>query len=295
MWRLLGTTCNDFIEDECPRFAAALAYYAIFSLPALLLLVISLAGLFVGNSEAASKVGGVFREFMGARVAQQITTQLELSGQISQGWQSGLGAVMLLVGATGVLGELQTALNKVWQVAPDPKQGGWRAFFWKRLLSLFMVAAMSLLLLLSLVASWFLAATSAWAQTTGLESVSSPLFQVLEHAVSLGLLSLFFAAAIRFLPDVRLDWSDVALGGLITALLFAVGKTLLGWYLAWSDPTTPFGATGSLALVLVWIYYSAMIFLFGAEFTKVYADWRGKRVVAREGAKREEEVDSEVK
>ncbi|MFN0017052.1 MAG: YihY/virulence factor BrkB family protein [Pirellulaceae bacterium] len=295
MWRLLCTTCNDFIEDECPRFAAALAYYAIFSLPALLLLVISLAGLFVGNSEAAKKIGGFFREFMVARVAEQITSQLELSGQLSQGWQSGLGAVMLLVGATGVLGEVQTALNKVWRVAPDPQQGGWRSFFWKRLLSLLMVAAMSLLLLLSLVASWFLAATGAWAKTTGLESVSSPLFQILEHAVSLGLLSLFFAAAIRFLPDVRLDWSDVALGGLITALLFAVGKTLLCWYLAWSDPTTPFGATGSLALVLVWIYYSAMIFLFGAEFTKVYADWRGKRVLARAGAKREPEVDSQAK
>jgi membrane protein len=295
MWRLLRTTCSEFSEDECPRFAAALAYYAIFSLPALLLLVISLAGLFVGDSEAANKVGDFFHEFMGARVAEQITGQLALSGRPSQGWQSGLSALMLLVGATGVLGELQMAINKAWRVAPDPKQGGWRSFIWKRLLSLLMVAAMSLLLLLSLVASWFLAATSAWAKTTGLDSVSSPLLQVLEHAVSLGLLSLLFAAAFRFLPDVRLDWSDVALGGLITALLFAVGKTLLGWYLAWSDPTTPFGATGSLALVLVWIYYSAMIFLFGAEFTKVYADWRGKRVVAQAGAKREEDADSQIK
>jgi membrane protein len=287
MWRVLRDTCYEFGEDECPRSAAALAYYAIFSLPALLVVIVALAGIFTDRSEAAQRIGDFFREFMGARVAEQISTLLEQTDRRGKGWQSAIGLVMVLLGATGVLSEVQTALNRAWRVAPDPKQGGVRSFIVKRLLSLLMVVAMAALLLASLLLSWFLAAVSAWAQQSSFAWLSSPLLQALEHVASLATLTLLFGATFRFLPDVRLDWSDVGLGGLITALLFVLGKSLLSWYLAWSDPTTAFGTAGSLALVLVWIYYSAMIYLFGAQFTHVYARSRGKRVVPEPGARRQ--------
>ena len=287
MWRVLRDTCYEFSEDECPRSAAALAYYAIFSLPALLVVVVSLAGVFTDRTEAAQRIGDFFSEFMGTRVAEQISTLLEQTDRQGKGWQSVVGLVMVLVGATGVLSEVQTALNRAWRVAPDPKQGGMRSFIVKRLLSLLMVVAMAALLLASLLLSWFLAALSGWAQQSSFAWLSSPLLQTLEHVTSLAILTLLFAATFRFLPDVRLDWSDVGLGGLITALLFVLGKLLLSWYLAFSDPTTAFGTAGSLALVLVWIYYSAMIYLFGAQFTHVYARSRGKRVVPEPGAQRQ--------
>ena len=284
MWRVLRDTCYEFSEDECPRSAAALAYYAIFSLPALLVVIVSLASIFADRAEAMQRIGDFFREFMGPRVAEQIATLLAQTDRQGKGWQSLIGLVMVLIGATGVLSEVQTALNRAWQVAPDPKQGGIRSFFVKRLLSLLMVAAMALLLLASLMLTWFLAALSSWAESTSFAWLSSPLLRTLEHVASLAILTLLFAGTFRFLPDVRLDWSDVLLGGLLTALLFLLGKTLLGWYLAWADPTTAFGAAGSLALVLVWIYYSAMIYLFGAQFTHVYARSRGKRVTPEPGA-----------
>lgn len=287
MWRLLRDTCYKFGEDECPRSAAALAYYAIFSLPALLVVVVTLVSLFADRAEAMQRVGDFFQEFMGPRVSEQIVALLEQTDRQGKGWQSAIGLFMVLIGATGVLSEVQTALNRAWQVAPDPKQGSIRTLVVKRLLSLLMVAAMSILLLASLMLSWFLAALSAWAQQASFAWLSSPLLQTVEHIASLAILTLLFAAAFRFLPDVRLDWSDVGLGGLITAFLFVLGKTLLSWYLAWSDPTTAFGTAGSLALVLVWIYYSALIFLFGAEFTHVYASSRGKSVAPEDGARRE--------
>lgn len=295
MWPLIRDTIYKFGENECPRSAAALAYYAIFSLPALLVVVVTIAALFADRGEAMDQTSGFLREFTGPRVAGQITDLLEQTDKQGKGWQSIAGLGLLLLGATGVLSELQTSLNHLWHVAPDPKQGGVRTFLMKRLLSLLMVGAMALLLLASLLLSWFLTMVSAWAQETSFAWLSSPLLRTVEQLASLAILTLLFAATFRFLPDVRLDWSDVALGGLITALLFVLGKTLLTWYLAWSDPTTAFGTAGSLALVLVWIYYSTMIFLFGAQFTYVYAHCCGKAVTPLEGATSEAEAKSSAR
>lgn len=284
MWPILRDTCYEFNKDECPRSAAALAFYAIFSLPALLVVVVSLASTVADRAEAMERLGDFLREFMGPRVAEQLIALLVQTDRQGKVWQSAIGLVMLLIGATGVLSEVQTALNRAWQVAPDPQQGGMRSFFVKRLLSLLMVGTMSLLLLASLVLSWFLAALGSWAESSDFAWLSSPLLSAAEHLASLAILTLLFAGTLRFLPDVWLNWSDVFLGGLLTALLFLLGKTLLGWYLAWADPTTAFGTAGSLALVLVWIYYSALIYLFGAEFTHVYARSGGKLISPEPGA-----------
>jgi membrane protein len=285
MWRLLRETFEEFSRDECPRLAAALAYYAVFSLPALLLVVVSIAGLFFEREEVVSRLNDFLGEVMGPRAAQAIGGMVGQANQSGQGkWNSLLGLAMLLFGATGVLSELQTALNRAWQVTPDPQQGGVRAFLLKRVVSLGMVLAIALLLLISMVVSWLLAEFSSLAEAQAPGWVPSQLTRLFDQIVSLAIITLLFAALFKYLPDVRLSWTDVWAGAVITALLFIAGKAGVSMYLAWSDPTTAFGAAGSLALVLVWIYYSGMIFFLGAEFTHVYARSRGRRIEPEEGA-----------
>lgn len=285
MWRMLRDTFSEFSQDECPRLAAALAYYAVFSLPALLVVVVSVAGQFFERDEVVARLNHFLNQFMGERSAEAIAAMLEPASKPTQGFFGPwIGFVMLLVGATGVLSELQTALNRAWEVKPDPKQGGIKAFILKRVASLGMILAIAFLLLVSLVVSWVLAEFSALAQSQAPGWISPTALRIVDQIVSLGIVTLLFAAMFKFLPDVRLDWTDVWAGAVITALLFVVGKVAVSMYLAWADPTTAFGAAGSLALVLVWIYYSGIIFFLGAQFTHVYARSRGRRIKPEEGA-----------
>ena len=291
LWRIIRQTFLEFNHDECPRLAASLAYYAVFSLPGLLVVVVSLTGLIAGREEATQRATWFFREFMGERAAEQVGAMVAQTGQQGHGLGTSLiGFALLLVGATGVLAELQTALNRAWDVKPDPNESI-RSFLLKRVLSLGLVIGMSLLLLASLVVSWFLAQLTAFAQTQAVE-ISPTLLRWIDQLASLAILTVLFAATYRFLPDVRLDWADVWFGAMLTALLFVIGKVLLWMYLAWADPSTAFGAAGSLALVLVWIYYSAMIYYLGAEFTHVLAKSRGKRVVPEQGAIKNHDKDT---
>jgi len=291
VWRLVRETFTEFSEDECPRLAASLAYYAIFSLPALLVVVVSVAGLFFKQEDVAERVTFFFREIMGERGANQIGAMLQHASLPQRSWWGSLvGFGMLLVGATGVLAELQTALNRAWRVKPDPRRGGVQAFLMKRVLSLGMVLGIAFLLLVSLIISWLLTEFSALAQSQAPGWISPGVLHAIDQVGSLAIITLLFAAMLKFLPDVRLDWTDVWAGAVLTALLFVAGKVGLGFYLAWADPTTAFGAAGSLALVLVWIYYSGMIFFLGAEFTHVYARHRGRRAAPEEGAVKDEDA-----
>jgi len=283
IWRIIRLTFVEFNDDECPRLAASLAYYAAFTLPGLLVVVVAITGMVAGYEQAADRMTQFVADFMGERAANQLSAimaQSEKPGQTVAA--SVLGFAMLLIGASGVLAELQTALNRAWDVKPDPKEGAW-SFLTKRILSLGLVLGMSLLLLASLAVSWFLAQLTALAHTQSME-ISPLLLRWIDQLVSLAILTVLFAATYRFLPDVRLDWADVWSGALLTAMLFVIGKVLLGMYLAWSDPTTAFGAAGSLALILLWVYYSGLIYFLGAEFTHVLAKSRGKHVVPEPGA-----------
>ncbi|HZN34681.1 MAG TPA: YihY/virulence factor BrkB family protein [Pirellulaceae bacterium] len=285
MWKTLSETVNEFLQDECPRLAAALAYYAIFSLPALLVVVISIAGLVVNKQAATDRLIAHVSEAMGPRTAENLQTILDQAHLPGHGlWGSLVGAAVLLVGASGVLLELQTALNRAWGVQPDPKQSGWRAFVLKRVLSLGMLLGVAFLLLTSLVASWLLAEFGQWIDAHAPAGLSSRVIWALNAALSLSIITLLFAAILKFLPDAKIAWSDVWAGALATSVLFVLGKFGLGLYFAWADPTSAFGAAGSLALLLLWIYYSAMILFFGAEFTQVLARQHGKRVVPEAGA-----------
>jgi membrane protein len=288
MWRLVKETFSEFGKDECPRLAASLAYYALFSLPALLVVVVSAAGLFAGHQEATERVQDYAQQVMGERGVEQVRVMLDQANKPGRGAASSIfSIVLLLVSASGVLAELQTGLNRAWGVEPDPNQG-FKTLIVKRAISLGIVFGIALLLLASLVVSWLLAEFSAVAQEHIPGLISPALLRVIDQLTSLAIITLLFAATFKFLPDVQLDWTDVWTGGFITALLFVLGKLGIGIYLAWSDPTTAYGAAGSLALVLVWIYYSGMIYFLGAEFTQVYARSRGRQIKPQLGAKESE-------
>jgi membrane protein len=191
--------------------------------------------------------------------------------------------IVLLVGASGVLLELQTALNRAWGVQPEP-HGGWRLFILKRVFSLGMLLGIAFLLLASLVASWLLAEFGAWIDAHAPAGLSSRVIWALNATLSLSIITLLFAAILKFVPDAQIAWSDVWAGAIATSVLFVLGKFGLGVYFSYADPTSAFGAAGSLALLLLWIYYSAMILFLGAEFTQVLAKSRGRRIVPETGA-----------
>jgi membrane protein len=196
-----------------------------------------------------------------------------------------LGVVGLLLGATGVFGQLQAALDKVWEVAPDPRQGV-RGFILKRVFSLGMVLGLGFVLLASLVLSTIISAFGDSLAGLLPSWLSEPFLFALDLGFSIGVISLLFAAIFKVLPDARVAWRDVWVGGFFTSVLFAVGKVVLGLYLGSSNPGEAFGAAGALALMLVWIYYTSMIVLFGAEFTEAWAKRRGHGVVPERGAVR---------
>jgi membrane protein len=275
LWRLLKDSGAEWMEDKAPRLGAALAYYTIFSLAPLLVIVTAIAGFFFGREAAqgqlASQIQGLVDE-QGGKAVQEMVANAGQTG--SGGLATALGIVMLLLGAMGLFGQLQDALNTVWEVQPKPGRGI-LGFLRDRFLSFSMVLSVAFLLLVSLVISAWLAALGSlfgdW-QT-------SVLGHLVNGAVSYVVITLLFAMIFRYLPDAEIAWKDVWLGAVIASLLFVVGKLLIGLYLGHSSVGSVYGAAGSLAVLLVWLYYSSQIFLFGAEFTKVYADTFGSRIV----------------
>jgi membrane protein len=223
---------------------------------------------------------------MAPEAAQQIEALLVQAQQPGRGVAAGLvGALVLIVSATGALQELQTALNRAWGVQPDPKQSGYRALVWKRLISLALLMGVGALLLTSLVASWGLAAFGDWLGPNLPKWLSARAIWGLNALLSLGMVTVLIAAIFKFVPDARLAWSDVWAGAAVTAALFVAGKMALGLYFSTSAPASAYGAAGSLALVLLWIYYSAQVLLLGAEFTHVWSRRKGRRVEAEAGAR----------
>jgi membrane protein len=198
-----------------------------------------------------------------------------------------LGILALLFGATGAFGALQSALNRVWEVKPDPRRGGIKSFLGKRLLSLGMAGTIAFLLLVSLVVS---AALSAFGDQLGamLGGISGPVMQGAQVLVSLAVVTVLFAAIFKILPDAHVAWRDVWSGALFTTVLFVAGKFVIGFYLSRAEPDSSFGAAGALAVILIWVYYSAMILFLGAEFTQVWATEKGRGIEPEDGAVRVE-------
>ena len=278
MVTLLKKTFKDFADDNCPRMAAAMAYYTVFALPPLFLLIILIAGAVVDPAKLQGAIQNQLSGVMGPRSAQQIQTMLA-SAHTSGG--GGLTTVLsiigVLFGATGIFVQLQGALNTAWEVE-DEGPGGVKGFLMKRLLSAVMVVGAAGILLVTVIAS---AAISSFGGSFAGRVPGGPvMLQVVQVVVSVAIITALFAAIFKYVPDADVAWEDVWVGAAVTAVLFVAGKYLIGLYLARSHPGQAYGAAGSLALVLVFIYYASMILFLGAEFTQAWATAHGEGIRA---------------
>ena len=273
MWGLLRTTVQNFLEDEALSRGAAIAFYTVTSLAPVLLIVIAIAELIFGQEAAQGAVLDQLTGLMGRQAAEVLQAALaSASGKSSGILASVIGIGTLLATASGVFGEMQTALNRIWRA--EPKSGTVSRLVRARAASIGLVAALGFLLAVSLVVSAGL--TALGATLNAWLPFGEVLLSILNFLVSLILLAVLFAAIFKVLPDRAIAWRDVAVGALITALLFTIGKSLIGWYLGSSAVGSSYGAAGGLIVLLFWIYYSTQIFLVGAEFTKAYATQHGR-------------------
>jgi membrane protein len=271
---LFKQTFSEFGSDKVPRLGAALAYYTIFSIAPLLLIAIAIAGLVFGREAAGGQIYGQLRGVLGPESAEMIQKMVEAAAKPKAGSIATIvGVVTLLLGASGVIGQLKDALNTIWDVKPPAT--GFMGRLKNYLMNGAMVLGIGFLLLVSLVLDSAIAAFGKFAgdHLPGGEGV----WQILQLVISLGVITVLFAAIFRFLPDLKIEWHDVWFGAAFTSFLFVIGKFALGLYLGKSAVGSSYGAAGSLVVVLLWVYYAAQIVLFGAEFTQVYARTHGSK------------------
>lgn len=267
---LLNNTYQEWSDKDPFRQSAVIAYYAIFSIPGLLVLIIAIAGYFFGKDTVNHEILGQIATTMGTETATQVGEILTKSSESkSNVWNTIIGAVILLVGATGVFVELQKSLNYIWHVTVSTKKGI-LPILKARLFSFGLILAIAFLLIISLVISTALAAFSNWFKVYT-SSFVLIVFNVLNFIFSLAVLSALFALIFKILPDAKIKWKHVWLGSIVTGILFTIGKTGLAFYFGKAEPASIYGATGSIILILLWVSYSSMILFFGAEFTAVYA------------------------
>jgi membrane protein len=281
-WSLVKDAASEWSNDKAARLGAALSYYTVFSMAPLLLLVIAIAGLAFGREAAEGRIVQELSGLLGAETAKTLEEMIENASNRKGGiLATVVGGLTLLLGATGVLVELQDALNTVWKVVPKPG-GGIKMFIRKRLLSFSLVLGFGFLLIVSLVASAGLAAVGGWLANFIPGWVV--LAYLLNYGISVGVIAVLVGLIFKVLPDVKMAFRDVWVGALVTSLLFHLGKFLIGLYIGKASVGSTFGAAGSLAVLLVWVYYTSQLVLFGAELTRVYANRFGSHVVPSENA-----------
>jgi membrane protein len=272
-WWLIYDSVNEWMNDRASRKGAA-PFYTVFSLAPILILSIAIAGLFFGQEAARGEIFEQVKGLLGSDAAAAVQAMIQNASRPGAGLIATLiGFVTLFIGATTALAELKDGLDQIWD-APPEKTTGFFYFLRKRLLSVGLILSLGFLLLVSLVLS---AIITALARTWGPRDATGLVLQAVNFLFSFGLVTLLFAMIYKILPAVRIAWRDVVIGAVITALLFSIGKWLIGLYLGNSAVASTYGAAGSVILVLIWVYYSAQIFLLGAEFTKVYAHRYGSR------------------
>jgi len=274
LWHVTLRAVQHWWQDNCLRLAASLAYYTALSLAPLLLLIVGVVGLVLDRQQVATQLATQLEGLMGQAGRELVTSILTTTSPQGSLLATVVGLVTLFIGATAVFGELQSTMNLIWEVQPAPTSGVWAgiwAWLRARVFSLAIVFALAFLLLVSLVISAALAGATALFQ--GPEQ--AVLSRVLEIAVSLLVLTFVFALLYKYVPDAEIGWRDVWLGGFITAVLFTIGKTAIGIYLGRASVGSAYGAAGSMVVLLVWVYYSALIMFFGAEFTHAWATRHG--------------------
>jgi membrane protein len=312
LFHLIKRAASDFSDDDCMSSGAAIAYYTIFSLPPLLVLVFFAADAF-GVSQ--SQIDRIVRNQIGLPVSGasgESSEEAQGQGASLEGvagaagskaevaalgpFARAAGIVLLVFSATGVFAQLQYALNRAWEVEPDPNQGGIWSFLFKRVLSLGMIVVLAFLLLVSMVLTTLIDEISQLVIGEDPGTVGMVIGEVLNNGVALVVATLLFAAMFKLLPDAKMRWKDVWVGAFITALLFVIGKTLIGLYLRNSDIGSAWGgAAASMVGMLVWVYYSSLIVLFGAEMTQVWANDFGAGIEPARGAVRKIEEKRHIR
>jgi membrane protein len=262
------------------------AYYTIFSLPGLLVIVINVAGYFFGTDRVAEEISSQVGGLLGTDTVEDVEDIAERAGETRGTVLSTILSVLtLLFGATGVFYQVQQIFNKIWEVEPKPKQKFLRIIR-DRLFSLGLVLVVGFLLLVSLVLSAALAALSEWVGGRTPEEAVTFVFSVLDFLVSLGVVTLLFAAMFKVLPDAKIAWKDVWVGAIVTAILFSIAKIGLGLYFGKSEPSSAYGAAGTIVLIMLWVSYAGLILFFGAEFTKLWVARKGRKPPPSEIAKK---------
>ena len=274
--QLFKDTGLEWYEDEVPRKAASLAYYTLLSTAPLVLFSVAIAGLLFGDEAARGQIAGQISSVVGEQAATAIQSVARSAHQSDSGTLGSIvGVVVLLVGASGVFGELQTALNEIWSVKPKPGRGI-RGFLRDRFWSFTMVLGVAFMLLVSLVISTALAALGRY--LSGSLPGGEAVWQILNFLISLAIITGLFGLIFKVVPDAEIRWRDVWVGAGFTAVLFTLGKFVLGLYLGKSTVASSYGAAGSIVALVVWVYYAAQIAFLGAEFTQVYARLFGKDI-----------------
>lgn len=291
-WRILKTTALQYFAHRSPRLGAALAYYSVFSMGPLLLLVIAIAGLFFGDDPVRRRLADQFAALLGPSASGALETMLAGAAFKSADHAAAFfGVALVLLAAVGLVAQLKDAMNTIWNVRdPETVKVSW--YIRTYLISFAGVFGLGILLIISLVFSAAFASLSEWA---GGDSAASGLWRTLSFLVSLGLQTALFAMLFKWFPDTEVGWRDVWLGAALTALLFEVGKQLIGWYVGIAGFETTYGATASLIILLIWVYYSAQILLLGAEFTHAFAAETGTRKRQGPDAPMPHKIDTEAK
>jgi membrane protein len=281
VWQLLRGTISDWNEDKAPQLGAALAFYTALSIAPLVVLVLAVVAYFFGQDAAQGELVAQLRALVGEDGGKAIEDMIASANKPTEGVvATGLSLATLLLGASGVFGQLQSALNTIWEVQPKPGRGMW-GFIRDRFLSFTMVMGTAFLLLVSL---FLTAAIATLGNLVTVPDALQGLAQIANFVGSFVIISVLFAMMFKLLPDVKMAWSDVWLGAIITAALFTVGKFAIGLYLGHSSMASSYGVAGSFVVLLVWVFYSAQILFFGAELTQVYANKFGSRIVPDENA-----------
>ncbi|MGV3556690.1 YihY/virulence factor BrkB family protein [Larkinella arboricola] len=291
-WTLLVGAFNGFTDDRGLKLSAALAYYTVFSLAPLLVLLISITSIFFGEEAIKGQVFGQINGLIGNQAAaqvQQMIKSVELSGKTNTALITSIAT--LILGATSIFVEIQDSINMIWSIKPKPKRG-WLKMLKDRLLSSSLIVSLGFLLIVSLIVNGLVLALSDMLMRF-LPDVAVIFAQILNLIISFGVITVLFGVIFKVLPDAKIAWKDIRWGAFFTALLFMLGRYLIGLYIETTSTASAYGAAGSLIVILVWIYYTAAILYFGAEFTKVYAEHYGIKIEPAEYAVYVEQKEQE--
>lgn len=287
IFTVLKKAFNGWWVKDPFRESAIIAYYAIFSLPGLLVVILTLAGYFFGRDAVNNHVAAEFSSTMGADTAEQIQKMIvEASKMKNSFWATIIGIATIIIGATGVFAQFQKSLNTIWEVKTDETKSGIWLLIRIRLFSFGLIVSIAFLLIISLLISALLAAFGNWISGNFSESLLVVL-QVVNFFLSLVILAVLFALMFKFLPDADIKWRHVWIGSLVTAFLFDIGKLALGLYFGKVNPGVGYGTAGSVILIMLWVSYSSMIVFYGAEFTRAYADEYYGKIAPNEVARKE--------